>query len=203
LNGFIRDNKKNIYISVISSILFLYFFQPILDFIGAKTLIIMSLTSSKFSDDFHSKISHLELMDYSFYWISLIFICIGVAMGRIGVSGLFGLTQKEKVAEDTSKTKESTSKKVMFYLFCIIISLSLTFFISTKFYQLSLISSFKQHVRIIAPYISEQEEEVLISKWSLMKNSHDYEDINAALDKIAKQNNIILPSNKIYSVTTF
>lgn len=188
---------------MISSIIFLYFFQPILDYIGAKALILMDLTSSKFSDDFYSKISHLELMDYSFYWISIICICISIAVGRIGISGLFSLVKKEKTTEVTSKTKESVSKKVIFFLFCIFICLFGTLFVSTKFYQLSLISSFKQHLRVIAPYISEQEEEELLSKWSLMKNSNDYKAVYADLENIAKQNNILLPSNKIYSVGTF
>ena len=47
--------------------------------------------------------------------------------------------------------------------------------------QLSLISSFNQHMRILAPYIDEQTEEQIISEWSLMKTEADYDAVYKTL----------------------
>ena len=56
-----------------------------------------------------------------------------------------------------------------------------------------------RHINILAPYLNEQEEEQIISEWSLMENRAVYREINNKLEKIAERNNIILPGNKIYS----
>jgi hypothetical protein len=203
MNDLINENKKSIYIGILSSAIFLYFFQPILDFVGSKLLILMENTASKFSDDFYSKIAHLELMDFSFYWIALIFISIGFSFGLIGVSGYIRLIKKKSQPKEKTAHEDSLLKKVVSYAFCLLVFVFSLLFISTKFYQLSLISSFKQHVRILAPYISDQEEEVIYANWSLMKNAGDYRNIYISLSETAQNNKVKLPNNKIYSLTTF
>jgi hypothetical protein len=63
-----------------------------------------------------------------------------------------------------------------------------------------LINSFKHHIRVVSPYIDEQEKELIISGWSLMKSSSDYDVVYIKLNEIAKSNNIELPENKVYSL---
>jgi hypothetical protein len=54
-------------------------------------------------------------------------------------------------------------------------------------------ASFQQRYNAIRPYLSESEEEALISSWALMKNESDYILINEKLELIAEENGITLP----------
>lgn len=202
MNDFIKQHFKSITVGIISSVLFLYLFQPILDFIGDLFLELLSYTGSKYSDDFYSKIAHLELLDFSFYWIAIIFGGVAFAAGAISLRGFVGLFRKNDFSKKESDDKNK-KQRIAFYLLNIFFSIFIILFLSTKVYQLKLISSFKQHMRVIAPYITEQTEEELYSQWSLMSNSNDYDAIYFRLRLIASKNQLELPENKIYSLTSF
>lgn len=68
--------------------------------------------------------------------------------------------------------------------------------------QLELVTSFKQYMRIIRPYIDSSKEAVIISKWSQMKSRQDYQQVIFEIETIAKENGIILPENTLYSIDT-
>jgi uncharacterized ion transporter superfamily protein YfcC len=55
------------------------------------------------------------------------------------------------------------------------------------------LTAFNQHLNVLSPYITEMKRKELISKWSLMKNKKDYDEIYREIYEIAKNNNIILP----------
>lgn len=205
MNDFVKNNIKSITIGIISSILFLYLFQPILDFIGRVFLDFLSYTGSKYSNDFYSKIAHLELFDFSFYWIAIIFTIVGYLFGETSIKGFISLFQKKGSLTEKKDNNTNTKKQqhAPFYFLNLIACIFIIIFLSTKVYQLKLITSFKQHMRIVAPYISEQVEEELYSQWSLMDKAEDYEAVNQRLNSIASQNKITLPRNKIYSLSTF
>jgi hypothetical protein len=80
--------------------------------------------------------------------------------------------------------------------------LTFTVIAAANYTQLSLISSFRQHMRILSPYVSEQDEKMLYSKWSLMNSREDYVQIYERLNAIALKNGITLPKNRIYSPAT-
>lgn len=202
MEEFFRENFKSIVIGILSSVLFLYFFQPVLDFIGSSFLHLLSMTNSKYSDDFYSKIAHLELIDFSFYWLAILFGGMAMVCGSISIKGFLGMLSKKESTLRKNGAK-SRGQRVGFYGLNIFIALFMILFLSTKIYQLKLITSFKQHMRIIAPYIEEQVEEELISEWSIMNSADDYEKIYIRLNKTATDNGLELPENKIYSLTSF
>ena len=76
-------------------------------------------------------------------------------------------------------------------------------FLSTRIYQLMLITGFKRHMMIVAPYIDEQKEEEIFSSWALMDSRADYDSIYVILETIAADNSIELPANAIYSLAFF
>lgn len=57
----------------------------------------------------------------------------------------------------------------------------------------SLNATQKLRMGIVAPYIDDQKEEELWSKWYLIKTKIDYISLNYELDNIAENNNIELP----------
>lgn len=71
-------------------------------------------------------------------------------------------------------------------------------FLAGESIVLNATSDFKQHVRIVAPYINEQEEEILLSEWSQMDSLKDYNDIYKKLGTIAEENQLMLKRNLNY-----
>ena len=197
--NFLRENTKSIVVGIVSSVLFLYFFQPILDFIGRTFLRVLSAVSSKYSDDFYSKIAHLELFDFSFFWLLLVFTMLCTVALSLSIRSIRG---KQK-ANERKNREIKNSEKYVFFAITLVTVLFLILFMATKIYQLRLITSFKQHMLILAPYVTDQEEEELYSRGSLMNSEKDYNDIYIELNKIANKQNVVLPENGIYSFSKF
>ena len=65
----------------------------------------------------------------------------------------------------------------------------------TAYADLQLNTSFNQRLRVIAPYIDDQQEELFVSKWSRMSNRKDFELINREIEGIAVQKHLTLPLN--------
>ena len=78
-----------------------------------------------------------------------------------------------------------------------IIFLFLLFFASFIYFmdvtRASLNATQKLRMGIVAPYIDDQKEEELWSKWYLIRTKIDYISLNYELDNIAENNNIELP----------
>lgn len=104
---------------------------------------------------------------------------------------------EEKIKKGLIKLKSNTKKMKLFIFISWILAL---FFISTSFFSLFRVysdlqmnTSFEQRLNAIAPILNEQEEEELISKWALMRNRSNYEEINKAMENYANEAKITLP----------
>jgi hypothetical protein len=53
-------------------------------------------------------------------------------------------------------------------------------------------------MRIVAPYIDQQQEEMIISRWSLMETEAEFDAIYAYLNEVADKNKVELKENRIY-----
>jgi hypothetical protein len=67
-------------------------------------------------------------------------------------------------------------------------------------FQMRVVSSFKQHMTTIAPYITEQRAKELYSQWTQMRSEEDYQRIYRELNRIADENHVVLPENIVFSV---
>ena len=201
---FFRKNSTSISIGLISAVIFLYILQPMLEFFGNKIVSVGTCLGASYVDEIYAQVSHLEIMDFGFLLFSLFIITPVAFMTGLTISLFFKKVDVEK--NDVVDKKEilpiTLRKKILLILLLLIFHVLLLSIISTKAYQLSLVSSFKQHMRVVAPYIEAQEEEILFSKWSLIKNKSDYEEVYFMLENIAEKNDIKLPENKIYSLTS-
>jgi len=134
-------------------------------------------------------IMDLNLIDFA------IFLCVGFLFSFvIGYSNFFLNIKVNTEKKEESKIKRITKVKYIFLKFALI---SLIFIIFL-FYLIDSTSESmnvtqKMRMCIIAPYINEQIEEELWSKWYLISSKIDYIDYNNELDIIAENNNIELP----------
>jgi hypothetical protein len=200
--------QKEIKIAVIVSLLLTYFIQPIMTWISQKVMSMSNVASKAFIDRIYMQASHLESQNYAFlsYTLFQSFILGVLIMTTIILLLPSKLADKSFDIIDSkifSPQKSSKKKSALKYLvsFFLIIYAALHILLTVgNFTQLSIITSFQQHIRILAPYLSDWQTEEIISKWSQMKGQEDYDNIYKDLNQKAKENKIILPPNKIYSI---
>lgn len=131
----------------------------------------------------------LNLIDFA------IFLCVVFLMGVvIGYSNIFQNIKVNTKKKEESKITRITKVKYIFLKFALISSLSIVFcFYLVDSTGESINVTQKMRMCMIAPYINEQIEEELWSKWYLISSKIDYIDYNNELDIIAENNNIELP----------
>ena len=94
------------------------------------------------------------------------------------------------------RIKKKSAKKTHIYIFIIIYFLYLiTFIFTLNIYNIvhELNARHKQRMGIIAPYINDEKEEELWSKWYSIESKIDYLNLNVELKNIAESNNLKLP----------
>lgn len=176
--------------SMIAWILILCIIRPAGKFIW-KLLFSWSDSLSRLITDriIRAAIIDFNLIDFA------IFLCVVFLIGSvIGYSNFFQNIKVNTKKKEESKITRITKVKYIFLKFALI---SL-FFIVFSFYLVDSIGESmnvtqKMRMCIIVPYINEQIEEELWSKWYLISSKIDYIDYNNELDIIAENNNIELP----------
>ncbi len=201
-----REHKAGIISGLIASIVFIYFLQPILDWVSVAVVKALTITSTVFLDKIYAQAAHLQTQDFAFLWLLFVSLSFGIMSFIVGIVLLVGRdrlralirTSLPKIQNKNSNLVYRTASGALLLLF----SISTVVVLSANYIQLKTISSFQQHMRAIAPYIDEREEKMIYSRWSLMKSHADYESIYVTIRSKAMANNIELPENRIYSPST-
>jgi hypothetical protein len=211
-----KEAKKSIIVSVIASMVFLVFIQPIMTFIW-DILKRISLSTSDWLTNGMYKNAALGQRN----WIDFILLTAIVLIAAIYVSRVFLkvtlLAKKEssnaklKLMEMTEAVAHLKSEKtknknnvlkmhnvltlvarfnwLMIPLFVIPI-LYLTF---NAYADLQLNTSFNQRLNVLAPYIDDHDIKLLRSKWASMENRKDFDYVNQYMEKLASEKKVVLP----------
>ncbi|GJC04537.1 hypothetical protein ACSZNV_10520 [Aeromonas hydrophila] len=157
-----------------------------------------------FIDSLYVKAATLEPTNYSYFIILTIFV--GLVIGWIEVSGK--ITKNLKVEERSKKLNEPEEAKPTpswapkaFTLVKTVIYTYLMYgllIIAGESTVLNTITDFNQHIRILTPYMTENERKLIISEWSQMRSSKDHQKIYDKLIAVADKNDIKLYRNHHY-----
>ncbi|HEY0922737.1 hypothetical protein [Rheinheimera pacifica] len=159
-----------------------------------------------FIDSRFVKAATLESTNYSYFLIILIFIVIGIGWFEISAR----VKNNLKSTQDNTKVDgQSDSSKIdipiwapkAFLAIRMIVSLFLLsglLFIAGEVTVLNAINDFKQHVRIITPYVTREQKDMIISNWSQMRSLEDYNKVYEKLLTVAEENNLKLYKNRAY-----
>lgn len=156
-----------------------------------------------FIDSRYVKAATLEPSNYSYFILLILFVIIVIGWLEISSRIKNDLVNNPKEKKDNNKKSEPIPKWVPkaflgvrvligFYLFYGLL------FIAGESTVLNSITDFKQHIRIIEPYITPEKKSKLVSQWSQMRSLKDYNAVYEELLKIAKEKNIKLYRNKQY-----
>ncbi len=206
-----KDFRKSILASVIASILFIIFFQPILTFFWN----ICRILSIKFYENYIDSV-YLNAALGQRNWIDLILlgslalaICLSAFAAITSVNSKIGqlsseeLTpQKQTPEKKVYKLEESLKRikkiRIILYVLSPFLMLTTLLIVVDSFVDLQLNTSFNQKINAIAPYITDQEEKILKSHWALMESRQDYELVNKNFQELAIKYKAKLPKDLLY-----
>ena len=172
-----------------------------LDWFGTSSIsLIISFIDSRIK-----KAAVLEFTDYSYFLILLTLIVFALFWWEVSrllkKKILTSQTNEDKEKDEGDNKKFTIKSKILLYFLNYLIwtyfLVAFTYVIGDVITMNSIID-FRHHMRILAPYIIQEEKNKIISQWSLMQNFSDYKDIYTKLNKIAEQHNITLKPNKMY-----
>lgn len=206
---FIRENKSGIIVGLITTIIFIYLLQPILGWVGERLLFVAYDLNHAYIDRIYAQAAMLTTQNYSFILFTVAAYIFGFSVFSASLLMLLPRQYTQIIYNILNGVQKSGGKLPLHYQskirrytigsIGILTFVWMTLDLSGNYLQLNLISTFNQDMRIISPYINDQQRSKIISEWSLMKGKSDYLVVYAQIDKIAKQNNIELPENKIFT----
>ncbi len=187
--------RINIIGGIISSAIFLILFQPILNWLNKILLNFLANSFSGLIDFLYSKAARSQVNTIN---LTLLGLLAGILLGLLIAFILVILLKKSRnrFKEKLFAMEESKQKKVLLIMFLIAAVLAVfpvNFSYFTEFVNVEMNTSFNQRLTIIAPYITEQEEEQIRADWASMETRLHYAAINSKIESIAIQNKITLP----------
>lgn len=204
--AFLRKHTTGIVTSLFATLLFIYFLDPILRAMARVFILATSALGQAFTDRLYAQAAHLQTINYSFFLFTYSFIPL-----LVGATLLLRRGARALVPRNAPPAKRISlipaGQPTFFHASGLLLAgLAIVIWVfavaSANYIQLSLISTFERHMRVLDPYISDAQRKRLISDWSMMETEHDYNLLQAQLETLAENNKVRLPENKIYSPFT-
>lgn len=199
--------KVGIVTGVVSSLLVLYLVDPVLKLLGAAVYYSVGWISAGFWDSLYVKAALGVPKDAALTIFSL--GVGGFVGGAIGVSTAIIKNHRKSLPGATLVSGANgrgldtqvipRPVAIIGFLMVSYALLMLSYAAFTYNLQHGIITSFDQHVRIIAPYIEGREKEMLVSEFARMQSESDYLRVYEKINKIANENDLILPDNPSYN----
>ncbi len=192
-------SRREIVVGLVSSVIFAIFVQPILTLTWNMIVILSNNIYLVFMQDIYRSIARpqqdsIDLM--IFIYVSMAVSFIVLLMARIN------LLEQDIYEISTGKHTPNASRIKRYGRFMLAVALFsiVAIFIGIvvpNFAKEQYLRSFQQRMTVLAPYITEQQEEEVRAKWAMMKDRDDYLAVNQILEQLASQHNIVLPENII------
>lgn len=181
---FITDNKKQILITVFVGI-FVIYLRPLLDIIGEKVVGLLLKASERFSNQYYLNLSVFSSDKFDRFTYLLLILVVIILL----ISLLITITSREK--EQIKHLPVSFFKMTLWIIFG---SAMLTFLLMGQhiYFESQYIryNAFQNKITAIAPYIANQEVLSYRSRFVLMKNTEDYEQLMDDLNKNIEEFNL-------------
>lgn len=181
--------------SIIASIIFGIFFQPIIAFVSNVVITTVNLFYYGWIDHIYRQAAGST--EYTAIYEMLSFITIfpmGFALGVVTAMFIATLrfSDRESRIWGDGFLQLRLIRGVMVVLLALVIPY--TFIANSAIYTaFQATATFDQRLRALAPVISDQERKTLIGAWAVMKGRSDYDKINARLEELSLKYHTTLP----------
>lgn len=181
--------KKEIYISVIASVLVMIFIEPILKFFWNWIILTSTGMFKGLLDSFYrgAALGHRNQIDVQFF-----FFITAAVLGIMVSILILKTTYQAQIKSSIDKIPKKLSS-VIKILYAIALIISIMFALITNFVDLQLNASFQQRLTVLSPKITDQEYKEFQSLWASMKDREDFLTIVNNMDSVAENKNIELP----------
>jgi H+/Cl- antiporter ClcA len=202
-----RDFKIGIVSGLIGSALFAIFIGPILRWSSKIILSVGSKVYSSWIDRLYAAASLGVPKDSAFFLLStLLAVATGIFTGIYVEIIMEWCRDKRKEKQKPKQKPRSFSDAewriiknpwiyaigvVLVYLFVVMLFWS-------SWFNITVTTSWKHHMLIVAPYLTDQEAKQMWSEWARIKNKVDYDKLYEKLTMVADKNKIKLPDNPGY-----
>lgn len=180
------DFRKQLIVSLITSILVLIFIEPLLKWLTDGLMWLGLNISASFTKTIYTSAALGFREKNSFLLLMFITsLLIGIMAGMASAKLFLGQSVKRELP------LRAKLLSVLMGLAFLVANLDV---LAINFAELQLNTSFNQRITVLSPKVSDQEIKVLKAKWALMKGRSDYEAINFQMDALARTQGINLPS---------
>ncbi len=180
--------RKNLLVSLVTSVLVLIFVEPILKLSANGLMWLGANISASFTKSVYTSAALGLREKYSF--LSLMFI-LSMLAGAATATVVASFRTK-KATENVSVSRYGY-KKVINIVSGLVMIFSGLHILASNFIELQLNASFSQRLTVLAAKIPEQQVKTLRASWALMSSRSDYETITADMNSLAAAAQIKLP----------
>ncbi|MEZ8775433.1 hypothetical protein [Vibrio sp. 10N.247.310.17] len=194
-----KSVKIGIATGIVASMVFVYCLDPILRIFGNTVVYLSSYVVSGLLDSLYAKSALGVAKDSA---LSVYSLLIGGITGSF--FALLAVAYKLRQRVETGQNGDLKVKRkpplgaLIFLTFTSVTFMLYNLWIT--FFQIQVVTSFDQHIRIVRPYIQEHEVDLLQSEFAQMHGENDYLVIQNKLEYIAAENQLLLPDNQVYSM---
>ncbi|MDR3576885.1 MAG: hypothetical protein P4L50_23715 [Anaerolineaceae bacterium] len=189
--------KKEIYASVIATILTMVFIEPILKFLWNGMIWFSSIFYEGFINEIYidaalGQRNDIDEMIFILFCALIIGSAIAFILMLVNLNPLNPLNSFNQLIFNKIHITKKTIR-IIGVISSVLLIIATLFLVTDTFAVLQLNTSFQQRITVLAPRISETEYKELLASWASMKSRADYELIVTQMNTLADQNNIILP----------
>lgn len=217
-----RNLRIGILSSIVASFLFIYLLDPILSTVGRVVVFVASKTYSSYVDGLVQQMA-TGVESKLILWVIVVITCVcatpapmllGFYAGALRAAQTRLLKSKPQSPEldpsdDAADEDEGDRhdhglrylrlRLGLAVLMTAVLVSTLVVAASSYWYCLKASTSFRQHLAIVSPYLTEDEEEIFRARWAAMAREADYLSIQRDLQVIATRNRVKLPPNRLFS----
>jgi len=204
------ENRKAITIGVLTTLLCVYFIEPILSFLGKIGLSIVKAISSTLYDRLFEEVA-LGKPNYDFVLVTAMFAFLIVpifVLFRSGFSNMEVEEEVDKIDEEnlpvvlaeienmTNKIVKIERRIVWVKIVVVVVYLLGLGQMVLGDIKLKTIQAFEQQIRILTPYMDPKVKDKIISDFSRMKTYGNFLEIDKKINRIADSVKIKLPKTR-------
>ncbi len=181
--------RRAVIASVIAAVLVIIFIQPLLRFVWSTLLVFGPRFVKAFVDSIYrsAAMGHRNHVDVMVLMIFFAFVS-GSSLGA-------SLSCTKRLLKPTEKMKPTSKRRALVSMWAAVVMLHICALgiVIPPFADLQHNTSFRQRLAVLAPKLTENEEEELEAQWAMMRNRGDFDAIKERMEALAIQHGIELP----------
>lgn len=196
---------SSIVASILSSAIFLLFFQPILDFLSGTFIGFGNKIFSRMIDSYYATAVSASISSILYEILSFIVLL----SSSVPISLIIFTLLLSFISQDKNRREKISSSKSISIIFgkkstvsisiatIIFTAFSAIFFITGAYIKVQARASFDVRMMALAPHATQIEKDKLMAQWAWVRSKREYEAVMNSIECVARSHNASLPQRFI------